>query len=283
MKQKQLGILILLFTLFSISFQAQARSMIYDILEKGSQWTLNVDGDSGTLELLGGSGVKPPHGGWSMTMTVKWNNIEGTLIAQADADNAEQHVAMSLTKKNGIHVNCEGYIGMETDRFMAGISVYAGSPNSIKGSWYATVIENGKRRTIKPDIMIDKSKIVGIEKRDKREFDVKEIDKKEIEPGKTETTDPGTGNCSISGKVFGSGAGAAGVFSVNLYGPNDFKVFKGKKKFDNAGQYSFPGLPNGKYKLVVDTKADIAVGPHPNFKIVDCVGGAVTGVDFELK
>lgn len=92
-----------------------------------------------------------------------------------------------------------------------------------------------------------------------------------------------TGTCSITGKVYGSGVGSAQVFFVALYGPNDFTLHRETKHFDQTGRYSFIGLPNGRYKLVVDTRADIFIGPHPSSRIVECRGGAITNKDFELR
>ena len=43
------------------------------------------------------------------------------------------------------------------------------------------------------------------------------------------------------------------------------------------------GLPEGKYKLIVDSRADSAIGPHPSSRMVQCSEGAVQNVDFELK
>lgn len=91
------------------------------------------------------------------------------------------------------------------------------------------------------------------------------------------------GTASISGKVYGSGVNAAGVFFIHLYGPNDLHLFREEKKFDTTGHYSFTGLPAGQYQLRVDTKADIAIGPHPNSRIVQCDTNAITDIDFELK
>jgi len=35
--------------------------------------------------------------------------------------------------------------------------------------------------------------------------------------------------------------------------------------------------------LVVDTLADIAIGPHPSRRVIECRGGPVSNVNFELK
>jgi len=35
--------------------------------------------------------------------------------------------------------------------------------------------------------------------------------------------------------------------------------------------------------LVVDTPADIAIGPHPSRRVIEYRGRTITNVDFELK
>lgn len=124
--------------LFTASSQVQARTEIQNILTKGSKWTLNVDGEVGTLELLGGRGSRTSDGGWKMTMDIEWQGNRGTLKAWADGENREQHVILEVQKKNGIRVTCEGYIAQYTERFMAGISKYRALPQDIRGAWFAT-------------------------------------------------------------------------------------------------------------------------------------------------
>ena len=121
---------------------SQARSPIYEILSKGSEWTLNVDGDEGILKLLGGRGSRTSDGGWEMTMDVEWHGKQGVLRAQSDNENREQYVIFEVTRKGGFGVKCEGYIARETDKFMSGTSLYRALPADIKGAWYAT-----KRKT----------------------------------------------------------------------------------------------------------------------------------------
>lgn len=430
-------ILVLVLFFVTLSSQLYARSMIYDILAKGSQWDLNVDGETGTLELLGGRGSRTSDGGWQMTMEVKWQNNPGTLKAAADGDNSEQKVHLTMKRRNGIQVTCEGYIARETDGFMAGISRYRGRPKDIPGAWYAVNIEKKPRtrpprertpeiRTrdteapkayIKVDgiltftignpikirgsaednvkvarihIYIDGRKVKSCEawecwyseilnqagphtcwaeaedtagnkgkshalefmvhptskpgpslalkvqpyhptSQDKVRFKVKASHRSGVESisiyidnrlvktcrsgeceyvggpfrageivwrasakgrdgginyghNNTVTITPlEAGTCSISGKAYGSGANAARVFIVSLYGPNDLNRFRESKPFDGSGNYSFQGLPKGRYKLVVDTKADTYIGPHPSSRIVQCQGGPVQNINFELK
>lgn len=89
--------------------------------------------------------------------------------------------------------------------------------------------------------------------------------------------------CSISGRARGPGANQARVFRVSLFGPNDLHAHRETRPFDSSGRYAFTGLPPGRYRLTVDTKADTFVGPHPPRRDVDCHGGAEEGIDFELR
>jgi len=89
--------------------------------------------------------------------------------------------------------------------------------------------------------------------------------------------------CSISGRAYGPGAQQARVFGVSLYGPNDPNAHRETRPFDSSGRYAFTELPPGRYRLTVDTKAEVSVGPHPPLRDVDCRGGEEKGMDFELR
>ena len=94
---------------------------------------------------------------------------------------------------------------------------------------------------------------------------------------------PTTGACSISGRATGSHADAASVFSVMLFGPDDERKHRETRRFDPDGRYRFSGLPDGRYWLRPDTRADIAVGPHPPRASPVCRGAEINGVDFEFR
>jgi hypothetical protein len=131
-------------------FTGQGKSMIYDILNKGSRWSLNVDGEEGVLELLGGSGSSTGGSGWRMNMQVLWQGRPGNLQAESDNENAQQWVLLNLIRQDGSPVVCEGFIASETDRFMAGTSRYQVEENTghaEHGAWYALK----KRSRWKPD------------------------------------------------------------------------------------------------------------------------------------
>ncbi|HLP62571.1 MAG TPA: hypothetical protein VK186_27275, partial [Candidatus Deferrimicrobium sp.] len=92
-----------------------------------------------------------------------------------------------------------------------------------------------------------------------------------------------TGSCSISGKVYGPGAKLGHSFFIILYGPDNLSLYRGVESFNQEGLYSFIDLPAGKYKLTIDTKADIEIGPYPASRVVECTTGPLNDVDFELK
>lgn len=271
---------ILFSSIFSLlclfSLHIQARTMIYDTLSKHSEWTLDVDGETGTLELLGGSGSKTASGGWEMTSEITWQETPGVLKAWADGANAEQHVILEVQRKNGIKVTLDGYIARETDKFMAGAAIYGAVPKAVHGAWYAV-------KHIKETDILDTGRRVS-ETRPLRPAEIKPpLLQPRQPPAQTAPVEETSGRCSISGKVYGSGLQAAKVFFISLYGPNNLSQHRATKKFDAAGNYMFADLPAGKYKLRVDTKADTVIGPHPAFREVECVSDAITGIDFELK
>ncbi|MCX6582276.1 MAG: hypothetical protein NT166_19055 [Candidatus Aminicenantes bacterium] len=430
----------------TLCLPVQAKNMIYDTLGKGSEWTLNVDGEEGALELLGGSGASTGGSGWRMNMEIRWQGVNGSLRAETDNDNSQQRVVLALQRQNGMAVTCEGYIAQETDRFMAGVTRYPSLGKDTCGAWYAVknqttpvgpsrkpplrteIIKNARREILskdseppKVDIKIegilvftlnDKIKIrasaednvkiaqitVYIDHQEMKtcqawecrysetltqpgphkcwatavdaagnkgqsailEFMVQPTAKPgpslntKIQPYKPTSQDTVTfladashssgvesitiyvngqavqtcnqshceyvggpyggpeiawrvsaksrdggityghditvpitqkqaGYCSISGKAYGSGAGLASVFFVILYGPDNLSLHRETQPFGQDGIYSFTGLPTGKYKLVVDSKADTTIGPHPASRVVECSSGPLDNIDFELK
>ncbi|MCK5058050.1 MAG: hypothetical protein KAT34_15460 [Candidatus Aminicenantes bacterium] len=269
MKKRRFFLFFLSFSLvFTFSLRVEARSNIHDILAKGSIWSLNVDGAIGTLELLGGRGGKTADGGWEMTMEIKWQGNPGTLKAAADGKNHEQRVLLNVQRKNGLKVTCEGYIALESGRFMAGVTRHPASAADIHGAWYATKKKKEKE-------YLDSGR--GI-------VEAKPVGRTSAQPQtRSSITKRVTGKCSISGKIHGPGLQAARSFFICLYGPENLTVLRDTKRFDREGGYNFTELPEGKYKLVVDSRADSAIVPHPSNRVVRCSEGAVQNIDFELK
>lgn len=89
------------------------------------------------------------------------------------------------------------------------------------------------------------------------------------------------GTCSISGAVTGPRASLASTFSVILYGPDSMTTVRGRQPL-GSGRYQFSDLPDGRYVVAADTKADVSVTISPRRQVVTCQGGAVTA-NFEFR
>src|SRR5262249_21639580 len=81
-------------------------------------------------------------------------------------------------------------------------------------------------------------------------------------PTDLQPTPPTTGACSIAGSATGPRASVAGVFNVTLMGPDSDRTMRARQPLA-SGSYRFTGLPNGKYVLIADTKADVSVHVVP--------------------
>ncbi len=86
--------------------------------------------------------------------------------------------------------------------------------------------------------------------------------------------------CSISGQLKGS---PVDLFFAILYGPNNQTKDRASTNPDSSGRYRFTKLPDGKYWIRWDTKADVMSGTYPREQSVICRGKAITGVDFEIR
>jgi hypothetical protein len=67
-----------------------------------------------------------------------------------------------------------------------------------------------------------------------------------------------------------------------LLGPNNDKRLRARQAF-GTGRYAFSNLPDGRYVVVPDTKADVAVEVIPRRREVVCQGGAITDANFEFR
>lgn len=85
--------------------------------------------------------------------------------------------------------------------------------------------------------------------------------------------------CNISGHLLG-GNEYWNMITIGVRGPDMFSKHSiGSIKVNRDGYYSFAGIPQGKYKVYTDIRADLAGGFKPVQQIVDCKG-SLTGVDF---
>ena len=88
--------------------------------------------------------------------------------------------------------------------------------------------------------------------------------------------------CSIAGGATGSRKDGASVYNISLYGPEDKTKLHTTKKFDSKYSYKFSGLPEGKYWIVLSTRADIMWGPQPSQRVVNCKGN-VANINFNFQ
>jgi hypothetical protein len=86
---------------------------------------------------------------------------------------------------------------------------------------------------------------------------------------------PSTGSCTISGTATGPRASVAPAFSVMLFGPNADTTLRTRQAFAN-GQFHFQNLPDGRYVIATDTKADVMVHVEPPRQTVVCQGRPVS-------
>ncbi len=97
------------------------------------------------------------------------------------------------------------------------------------------------------------------------------------------TAAPARGSCVLKGRATGPRAEAADIFFANVYGPDDPSKFRETVRFDRAGRFRSSGLPDGQYRLVVETRADLAVGVRPRQRTVRCRGGSAPEMLFEFR
>ncbi|MFC2165050.1 hypothetical protein ACFLT2_08660 [Acidobacteriota bacterium] len=96
------------------------------------------------------------------------------------------------------------------------------------------------------------------------------------------------GSCSISGIAKGPNAERAVLFSVTLYGPDDLKKRREVKKFSQQGRFTFSGLPEGRYRIIISPdpgKADIGYElkpPKPAEITIVCQKGKEKNIEFSF-
>ena len=96
----------------------------------------------------------------------------------------------------------------------------------------------------------------------------------------TPTTKPGS--CAITVNASGARADLAKLYQLVLRGPDSMTAVKGRQPF-GSGHVTFPDLPDGRYLLTLDTKADVSVTISPRRHDVVCSGGAAVEKVFEFR
>ena len=84
---------------------------------------------------------------------------------------------------------------------------------------------------------------------------------------------------TISGVVFGAEIGCY----IHLYGPNNLSVQRDFLFIRRPGNYSFTDLPDGRYRINVSIAGDAYVGAYPPSRTVECRGGRISNINFELR
>lgn len=89
------------------------------------------------------------------------------------------------------------------------------------------------------------------------------------------------GSCLIEGIATGTAAELSGIYLVKLYGP-DGNTLKASQEFQD-GRYQFTGLPEGRYTLTVDTRADREVLVTPATATATCSAQSKVIVNFDFR
>jgi len=96
------------------------------------------------------------------------------------------------------------------------------------------------------------------------------------------------GSSSITGVAVGPNAERAVLYSVTLYGPDDLKKRREVTKFSQQGRFTFSGLPEGRYRIVVSPdpgKADIGYElkpPKPSDITIVCQRSEDKNIEFSF-
>lgn len=87
---------------------------------------------------------------------------------------------------------------------------------------------------------------------------------------------------AINGVVFGPAKSIASIFHVSLYGPdNGNKLVKSQHL--KTKSFSFDGLPDGKYWLMIDSKGHTGIQAFPRYKVITIQDGKEITQNVELK
>lgn len=110
-----------------------AQQEIYEILAKGNEWTLQVNGEVATLSFLGGRVSRNTDGGYELKYDVDWGGRPGALTGGSDATNSIQRVTLNLALSDGSRIECRGFIARGNPDMLAGVCGDRDAP----GAWYA--------------------------------------------------------------------------------------------------------------------------------------------------
>lgn len=92
---------------------------------------------------------------------------------------------------------------------------------------------------------------------------------------------PTNGECTISGIATGPAAELSGIYLIKLFGP-DGNTLRASKEFQ-GGRYQFGNLPNGRYTLAVDTRADKGILATPAITTAECQAQSNVSINFDFR
>jgi len=90
-------------------------------------------------------------------------------------------------------------------------------------------------------------------------------------------------NGSISGEILGPAKSTASIFQILLYGPDNGNNLINKQPLGRNKTFSFEGLPDGIYWMVVKPRGATRILPFPSEKKIIIKNGDTIHQDVELK
>lgn len=90
-------------------------------------------------------------------------------------------------------------------------------------------------------------------------------------------------NGSISGEILGPAKSTASIFQILLYGPDNGNRLINRQALGRNKAFSFDGLPDGIYWMVVKARGVTRILPFPSEKKIIIQNGEAIQQDVELK
>lgn len=90
-------------------------------------------------------------------------------------------------------------------------------------------------------------------------------------------------NGSISGEILGPAKSTASIFQILLYGPDNGNRLINRQALGRNKEFSFEGLPDGIYWMVVKARGATRILPFPSEKKIIIQNGEAIHQDVELK
>ncbi|MFL7840081.1 MAG: hypothetical protein ACK2U0_13125 [Candidatus Promineifilaceae bacterium] len=92
------------------------------------------------------------------------------------------------------------------------------------------------------------------------------------------------GSCRIAGKAVGPACILAQEYRVLLYGPDNPLNFRDSTEFDSKGRFAFPNLPEGKYRLAVESETENSPAAiNPSHLEIACTGAGINNIEIAFS